>query len=228
MWNIDCVSNFSNIYRAHPYLWTSDLQVCRWAELLIPLQPGGGDQLWNMVVFTSGRQNLLFLQGQCFGSVSFHDNVLKSSFAPDCIQQKECSLSLPLLPVYTLLLQASSWWVLAPPPPPVSASWDTVIYHWNHSIRDILDTQQKFCGMLHVYGLMFSFYMDHSYRILIKDSGGLMCTWGNWGMERLGNLPQGHCTQWQSQTFSPDSVTLESVLTLPGFAQDNCESVPEG
>lgn len=195
-------------------------------RIVNPSPAGGGDQLWNMVVFTSGGQNLFF-QGQCFGSVSFHDNVLKSSFPPR-LHPAKGMFSLPLLPVYTLLLQASSWWVLAPPPPPVSASWDTVFYHWNHSIWDILDTQQKFCEMLRVYGLMFSFYMDHSHGILIKASGGLMCTRGNWGMERLGNLPQGHCTQWRSQTSSPDSVTLESVLTLPGFAQDNCESVPEG
>lgn len=41
------------------------------------------------------------------------------------------------------------------------------------------NTQQKFCGMPHVFGFMFSLYMGHFYRILVKTLGGLICTWGN-------------------------------------------------
>lgn len=109
-------------------------------------------------------------------------------------------------------------WPPTPTPCVCLGRRERVIYHWNHSIWYIINTHQKFCGMIQVFGLIFSLYTAHSHYILIKTLGVLICKWGNGGIERWSNLPQGHGTQWQSQTSDPDSMTLESVLTLSGFA----------
>lgn len=72
-------------------LLTGDIQLS-WAELLIPLQLRGVggwgadsiDQLWSMVMFISGRQNLLFFPSRSmfWVSLSFSDNFFKPSFPP--------------------------------------------------------------------------------------------------------------------------------------------------